>query len=77
MSCILVDSSKNLANVYFQSKELAHLAKQSPGMIYFILSEKTVVVLVAHDLEAGEFVAQVPYFPPSQARGGARGVFLD
>ena len=33
------------------------------GMLYFIYNRNIVAVLVCHDIDAGEFVLQVPYFP--------------
>jgi hypothetical protein len=36
-------------------------------MLYFVFNRDVVGVVVAHDLAAGEFVAQVPYFPPLQS----------
>lgn len=32
-----------------------------PAMLYFVFNSQVVAVLVAHDLRAGEFVAQVGY----------------
>ena len=39
-----------------------------PAMLYFIYNPDVVCVLVAHDADQGEFVCQVPYFPPHQGR---------
>jgi len=37
-------------------------------MLYFVFNPDVVAVVVAHDLRGdGEFVAQVPYFPPLQS----------
>uniref|UniRef100_A0A0G4ICN7 FAD-binding domain-containing protein n=1 Tax=Chromera velia CCMP2878 TaxID=1169474 RepID=A0A0G4ICN7_9ALVE len=57
---------QNLINVYFTSKELGRMAKERPGMLYFVFNQRSVVVLVAHNMEGGEFVAQIPWFPPQQ-----------
>jgi hypothetical protein len=35
-------------------------------MLYFVFGPSAIVVLVAHNLATGEFVAQIPYFPPLQ-----------
>ena len=59
---------QHLINIYFTSpdlgRKLIHLDRM--GMLYFIFSKKYIAVLVAHNLGQGEFVAQVPYFPPLQ-----------
>jgi hypothetical protein len=36
------------------------------GMLYFILNNDVLACLVAHNLEGGEWVAQIPFFPPAQ-----------
>ena len=36
------------------------------GMLYFAFNPDVIAVIVAHNIDAGEFVAQVPYFPPLQ-----------
>jgi hypothetical protein len=33
-------------------------------MLYFLFNKDLVSVLVCHDIRNGEFVLQVPYFPP-------------
>lgn len=33
-------------------------------MLHFIYNENVVCVLVSHDIKSGEFVLQVPYYPP-------------
>jgi len=38
-----------------------------PAMLYFFFTPAAAGALVAHDLAAGEFVAQVPVFPPLQS----------
>lgn len=35
-------------------------------MLYFVFSRSTIAVVVAHNISEGEFVAQIPYFPPLQ-----------
>ncbi|KAG9144610.1 hypothetical protein Leryth_010822 [Lithospermum erythrorhizon] len=60
---------KNLqpqVSVHFFSRELGKfLVNDRPGMIYMLLNCKG-TGLVAHNLEEGEFVMQMPYFPPQQ-----------
>jgi len=36
-------------------------------MLYFLYNKDIVAVLVCHDIEGGEFVLQVPYFPPIES----------
>ncbi|KAJ7535971.1 hypothetical protein O6H91_12G052100 [Diphasiastrum complanatum] len=58
---------QKLINVHFRSKALGrHLARTNPGMLYFVFNARAIVVIVAHDLRSGEFVAQLPYYPPQQ-----------
>jgi len=35
-------------------------------MLYFVYTSAGVAVMVAHALKRGEFVAQIPFFPPHQ-----------
>ena len=59
---------QHLINIYFTAPTLAErlVASDRMGMLYFVFGASHVVVLVAHDLGRGEFVAQVPFFPPLQ-----------
>ena len=58
---------QHLINVHFFSPQLAEqLQSRIPAMLYFIYTSSGVAVLVAHALKRGEFVAQIPYFPPYQ-----------
>lgn len=36
-------------------------------MLYFLYNKNVVSVLVCHDIRNGEFVLQVPYFPPIES----------
>lgn len=36
-------------------------------MLYFLYNSEMVAVLVCHDIQKGEFVLQVPYFPPVES----------
>ena len=58
---------QHLVNIHFVSRELAAGLAGREGMLYFVFNAHTIAVVVAHNLEQGEFVAQVPYFPPLQA----------
>ncbi len=58
---------QHLINVHFYSPQLAeHLRSRIPAMLYFIYTRFGVAVLVAHAFKKGEFVVQIPYFPPYQ-----------
>lgn len=52
---------QHLISVHFSWPALgqALLAAGQQGMLYFVFNSSVVAVLVAHDLGAGEFVAQV------------------
>lgn len=60
---------QQLVSIHFRSPALGHalLQRGRPAMLYFVFNPDVIAVLVAHSLEAGEFVAQVPFFPPAQA----------
>ncbi|KAL2903592.1 putative polyketide hydroxylase [Bienertia sinuspersici] len=58
---------QKLVSVHFTSQGLGrYLLKERPGMLFFIFNTEAIGVLVAHDLQQGEFVLQVPYYPPQQ-----------
>ena len=58
---------QHLINVHFFSSELSKwLCSRIPAMLYFVYSSAGVAVLVAHAFKRGEFVAQIPFFPPHQ-----------
>lgn len=51
---------QKLVSVHFLSQELGKfLMYEKPGMLFFIFNPGAIGVLVAHDLEQGEFVLQV------------------
>ncbi|MES1910427.1 MAG: hypothetical protein MHM6MM_003022 [Cercozoa sp. M6MM] len=56
----------SLINVHFKSQQLASVLQQDPAMLYFVFARRSVVVIVAHDLENGEFVAQIPFWSPQK-----------
>lgn len=61
---------QHLINIHFTSASLASALRRSDkaAMLYFVFNPDVVAVVVAHDLrDDGEFVAQVPYFPPLQS----------
>ena len=60
---------QHLINIHFISPQLGAALKRSnrQGMLYFIFGPRVIAVMVAHNLDAGEFVAQIPYFPPLQS----------
>ncbi|XP_020681130.1 uncharacterized protein LOC110098599 [Dendrobium catenatum] len=58
---------QKLVSVHFLSKDLGqYLLHKTPGMLFFIFNPEAIGVLVAHDLDEGEFVLQIPYYPPQQ-----------
>jgi 2-polyprenyl-6-methoxyphenol hydroxylase-like FAD-dependent oxidoreductase len=58
---------QHLMNVHFYSSQLAErLRSRTPAMLYFVYNSAGIAVLVAHAFNRGEFVAQIPYFPPYQ-----------
>jgi 2-polyprenyl-6-methoxyphenol hydroxylase-like FAD-dependent oxidoreductase len=58
---------QHLINVHFYSSELAEwLHSRIPAMLYFVYASAGIAVLVAHAFKRGEFVAQIPFFPPHQ-----------
>lgn len=60
---------QNFVNVHFRSKEFGRhmMNEKSGGMLYFIYNKDLISVLVCHDIEQGEFVLQVPYYPPIES----------
>jgi 2-polyprenyl-6-methoxyphenol hydroxylase-like FAD-dependent oxidoreductase len=60
---------QHLINIHFTSPPLGAALKRSgrQGMLYFVFGPGVIAVMVAHNLDAGEFVAQIPYFPPLQS----------
>ncbi|KAI9034245.1 FAD binding domain-containing protein [Hyaloraphidium curvatum] len=62
---------QHLINIHFRSPELGRRLLEADGgnrasMLYFVFNTRAIAVVVAHDLALGEFVAQVPYYPPHQ-----------
>lgn len=51
---------QRLINVHFLSRDLGrYLLHERPGMLFFVFNTDAIGVLVAHDLNQGEFVLQV------------------
>lgn len=51
---------QHLVNIHFSAPRLGRAMREKrPAMLYFVFNPKAVVVVVAHDLDDGEFVAQV------------------
>ncbi|XWS63821.1 hypothetical protein CRYUN_Cryun06bG0134900 [Craigia yunnanensis] len=58
---------QKLLSVHFLSNDLGrYLLNERPGMLFFIFNTEAIGVLVAHDLKQGEFVLQIPFYPPQQ-----------
>jgi hypothetical protein len=61
------DVLQHLINVHFFSPELSGIIRRTiPGMLYFVYAPRAIGVIVNHSLERGEFVLQLPFFPPHQ-----------
>ncbi|KAH7616498.1 putative polyketide hydroxylase [Nannochloris sp. 'desiccata'] len=60
---------QHLINIHFISPQLGADLKRSgrQGMLYFVFGPGVIAVMVGHNLDTGEFVAQIPYFPPLQS----------
>ncbi|CAI5725463.1 unnamed protein product [Hyaloperonospora brassicae] len=58
---------QSIANVHFTSKALSKAARENPAMLYFVFNKKVVGILIAHDLNKGEWVFQIPFFPPQES----------
>ncbi|KZV39975.1 hypothetical protein F511_15637 [Dorcoceras hygrometricum] len=58
---------QKLVSIHFMSQDLGQfLIKERPGMLFFVFNTEAIGVIVAHDLLQGEFVLQVPFYPPQQ-----------
>lgn len=55
------EALQHLMSIHFSCPALGRslLQQQRPAMLYFVFNRQIVAVVVAHDLEQGEFVAQV------------------
>ena len=66
-------SLQTLINIHFTippASPLTHAIlnslDSSPAMLYFVYNHAVIAAIVAHDIERGEYVAQVPFFEPFQ-----------
>eukprot|EP00978_Attheya_sp_CCMP212_P041054 scaffold230670_cov49-Attheya_sp.AAC.1 len=58
---------QDLINVHFSVKQdsyLARILQTKPAMLHFVYNEAVVGALVCHNVTQGEWVLQIPYFPP-------------
>ncbi|DAZ99351.1 TPA: hypothetical protein N0F65_005202 [Lagenidium giganteum] len=58
---------QSIINVHFMSQQLSEAAQENPAMLYFIFNEDVIAVLIAHDFQRGEWVLQIPFFPPQES----------
>ncbi|TYZ62433.1 hypothetical protein PybrP1_008675 [[Pythium] brassicae (nom. inval.)] len=58
---------QSIVNVHFTSKALSEAARENPAMLYFVFNKDVIGVLIAHDLSRGEWVFQIPFFPPQES----------
>lgn len=63
-----VPTLQHLMNIHFHAPKLWDLVKSRPAMLYFVFNPTVISVLVAHDLESGELVAQVSCGPGFRPR---------
>jgi len=57
---------ESFVSIHFKCPELAGRLQGKFAMLYFVFNPKVIACIVAHDINQGEWVAQVPYFPPAQ-----------
>ncbi len=55
-----------LINVHFHCPNLSQYLENRHAMLYFVFNHKCIAVFIAHDIEHGDWVVQIPYFPPQQ-----------
>eukprot|EP00611_Tribonema_gayanum_P027075 TRINITY_DN6594_c0_g1_i2.p1 TRINITY_DN6594_c0_g1~~TRINITY_DN6594_c0_g1_i2.p1 ORF type:complete len:301 (+),score=69.09 TRINITY_DN6594_c0_g1_i2:159-1061(+) len=61
----------SMVNIHFTSPDLGDWLKRDgrrPGMLYFVYRPEVVCVMVAHDVERGEYACHVPFFPPFETK---------
>jgi len=56
---------QSFVNAHFISKKLAEKFKniKKESMLHFIFNQKYICVLITYDLDIGDFVLQIPFFP--------------
>ena len=57
---------ENFISIHFECPELWRLMDARGAMLYFIFNPQVIACMVAHHVERGTWVAQVPFFPPLQ-----------
>jgi 2-polyprenyl-6-methoxyphenol hydroxylase-like FAD-dependent oxidoreductase len=57
---------QTLMNIHFKCPPGLNWSNNQAAMLFFVYNPKCVAVFVAHDLVTGEWVCQVPFFPPFQ-----------
>lgn len=59
---------QHFKSVHFTAPELAPLLRKSgrEAMLYFVFNRGAIAVLVAHNINQGQWVAQLPFFPGLQ-----------
>ena len=60
------DGLEHFLSFHFTCRGLAPQLRERPAMLYFVFNPDVIAVLVAHDIDAGDWVAHVPFFPPLQ-----------
>ena len=65
MQPFILDTLAHFKSVHFSAPELWPRLRElgRPGMLYFTFNSAAVAVFVAHNLQQGEWVAQLPFFP--------------
>jgi 2-polyprenyl-6-methoxyphenol hydroxylase-like FAD-dependent oxidoreductase len=60
---------ENFASIHFSSKKLGQylLKHKKSSMLNFIYSKDIIAVLVSHNVNLGEYILHVPFFPPYQS----------
>ena len=62
---------QHFVSVAFRSRDLAARLRARPAMLYFVFTQETTSVVVAHNLHEGLFNLQFPVFPPAERPGDA------
>lgn len=57
---------ESFISIHFECPALWKHMNSRGAMLYFIFNPKVMACMVAHDVEKGSWVAQVPFFPPLQ-----------
>ena len=58
---------QHLVNVHFTHPTAWEVLQHRPAMLYFVFRPEVISVVVNHNLRRGEFVMQIPFFPPQQS----------